>query len=113
MAKKKTSEMHEAFSSGQLYTVDLSSCKEYKLFEYVLDEKNVINANEECLDTNDIEGVIEVFQIHLRARQGLARFKNDNAPVKAIPSKKVLFKSILKVLHQRVEQDFDQPIHEK
>lgn len=75
MAKIKTSEKQEASSQTKHFVkVDESKCKIHDPFEYLLDKKNILKAIEECVQENDLEGVIEMIRIYRRAVRESKRF---------------------------------------
>ena len=75
MAKKKTFKKQKTSSRKPNSRIDLSKFEERKPLEFLLDKNNIVNAVIECLDSNDIDGIVEVLQMHFWALQKLQNQK--------------------------------------
>lgn len=76
--------------------------------EDLLNEELVAQAIWECLRDNDPEGVIEVLEIHLSAKNKSRMAKNYNIPrttyYHAIKSKNPTLSTLAKIIHAAVEE---------
>jgi hypothetical protein len=65
MIKKKIPEKRKKFSKS--IALDESRFEEHKPLDYLLNKKNILRGIAECLDENDLQGIIEIITIHKRA----------------------------------------------
>ena len=79
--------------------------------EDLLNEELVAQAIWECLRDNDPEGVIEILEIHLEAKNKSKISRNHNLPrttyYHAIKSKNPTLSTLAKIIHAAVEENND------
>jgi DNA-binding phage protein len=67
MARKKISKQHTTSSHQEEAIEGFIGVKRWSPSEELLDKRFILEAITECLLQGDVEGALEVFQIHLRA----------------------------------------------
>lgn len=114
MGKIKISKKRKKFTmNGQIKLKKKPICLDP--MEDLLNEELVAQAIWECLRDNDPEGVIEILEIHLEAKNKSRMSRLHNIPrttyYHAIKSKNPTLSTLAKIVHAAVEEDESKLTH--
>ncbi|MDP1880718.1 MAG: hypothetical protein Q8K60_07245 [Parachlamydiaceae bacterium] len=103
MVKTKTLTKRKKFTKIGSMTKLKKQPREYNPRKYLLDEQLIAQAVWECLKENDPDGVIEILEAHLRAKNKSQLAKEHNLPrttiYHAFKSKNPTLHTLAKLVH--------------
>lgn len=103
MVKRKISTKPKKFTMSGSMTKFKKKPKEYNPSKVLLDEETIAQAVWECLKENDPDGVIEILEAHIRAKNKSQFTKENNIPrttlYHAFKSKNPTLQTLAKLVH--------------